>query len=66
LTSFLSPFGDILGGIFIGYFLDMKRFSVAFKARSSFIFLMAFNLGLWYVSNPGVNSTTYLQPFTTS
>ncbi|KAH8920221.1 MFS general substrate transporter [Atractiella rhizophila] len=47
LTSLISPFGDILGGLVIGYFLDFKKLTRNQRAKYSFIFLMALNLGLW-------------------
>lgn len=47
LTAFVTPFGDILGGICIGYFLDWKRLTQNQRARYAFVFLVALNLGLW-------------------
>lgn len=47
LTAFVSPFGDIIGGLAIGYFLDYPKLTKNQKARWSFIFLMSLNLGLW-------------------
>ncbi|ESK94197.1 duf895 domain membrane protein [Moniliophthora roreri MCA 2997] len=47
LCAFVIPWGDILGGIIIGYFLDSKRFSVKQRARYSFWALMIVNLALW-------------------
>ncbi|THH11682.1 hypothetical protein EW146_g7968 [Bondarzewia mesenterica] len=47
LTAFVTPFGDILGGICIGYFLDWKWLTENQRARAAFVFLMALNLGLW-------------------
>ncbi|PFH54268.1 hypothetical protein AMATHDRAFT_135592 [Amanita thiersii Skay4041] len=47
LCAFIIPWGDIIGGFSIGYFLDSKRFSVKQRARASFIFLMILNLALW-------------------
>ncbi|KAF9454582.1 hypothetical protein P691DRAFT_806747 [Macrolepiota fuliginosa MF-IS2] len=45
--ALLIPWGDITGGLLIGQFLDFTRFSVKQRARYSFVFLMALNLGLW-------------------
>ncbi|KAL0946515.1 hypothetical protein HGRIS_012731 [Hohenbuehelia grisea] len=47
LCAFAIPWGDILGGFMIGYFLDNKRLSVKQRARMSFIGLMVLNLALW-------------------
>ncbi|KAF5373823.1 hypothetical protein D9758_000819 [Tetrapyrgos nigripes] len=47
LCSLVIPFGDILGGFAIGYFLDCKLMSVKQRARWSFIAVMTFNLALW-------------------
>ena len=49
LTAFVTPFGDILGGICIGYFLDWKRLTQNQRAKYAFVFLVALNLGLWCV-----------------
>ncbi|KAF9259716.1 hypothetical protein L218DRAFT_874130 [Marasmius fiardii PR-910] len=47
LCSFAIPLGDVLGGFFIGAFLDWKKLTVAQRARWSFIGIMTFNLALW-------------------
>ncbi|KAJ3565006.1 hypothetical protein NP233_g7912 [Leucocoprinus birnbaumii] len=47
LCAFVVPWGDIAGGFAIGYFLDHAKLSVKQRARWSWIFLMALNLGLW-------------------
>ncbi|KAK7034064.1 hypothetical protein VNI00_012495 [Paramarasmius palmivorus] len=47
LCAFTIPWGDILGGLAIGYFLDSNRFSVKQRARYSFWALMVTNLALW-------------------
>jgi len=47
LCAFILPWGDMLGGFALGYFLDMKRFSVKQRARYSFLFLMTMNMMLW-------------------
>lgn len=47
LTAFVTPFGDVLGGIAIGYFLDFKKLTKNQRAKYAFIFLMSLNLGLW-------------------
>ena len=43
----MTRFGDIAGGVAIGYFLDYSSLSVKRRARLSWIILMALNLGLW-------------------
>ncbi|KAK1236418.1 hypothetical protein PQX77_000358 [Marasmius sp. AFHP31] len=47
LCSFAIPWGDILGGFLLGYFLDYQGLSVKQRARWSFIGVMVFNLALW-------------------
>jgi len=47
LCALVLPWADIAGGFATGYFLDQSRLSVKRRARLSWIFLMALNLGLW-------------------
>lgn len=47
LCALVVPWGDIAGGFAIGYFLDHATLSVKQRARWSWVFLMALNLGLW-------------------
>lgn len=47
LSAFVIPWGDIAGGLMIGYFLDNKRLSIKQRARWSFVVLMVLNLALW-------------------
>lgn len=47
LCALVLPWADIAGGFATGYFLDQSKLSVKRRARLSWIFLMALNLGLW-------------------
>ncbi|KAJ7217209.1 major facilitator superfamily domain-containing protein [Mycena pura] len=47
LCAFILRFGDIVGGLMIGYFLDNKRLTIKQRARLSFIGVMVLNLTLW-------------------
>lgn len=47
LASFITSILSILANLILGVFLDMKRFSQTFKARSAFIAIAVLNVGMW-------------------